>query len=97
MAIELLWPQLRDNIGVFLQQTFVTQNRVLVDEAAQRESIMRLENIRQVEFSATTELWLLYHDSVSEKFPQWPLVFSVMRVMGAVNRLSRETKQVLEL
>lgn len=59
--------------------------------------LIRGFDIGEVSCSATTELCLLHQDFATERFPQWPFVFSVMRTMGAVRRLSRETKQVLEL
>jgi len=38
----------------------------------------------------------LHGELAQERFPRWPLVFSVMKVMGAVRRLSAATRKRLE-
>jgi len=41
-------------------------------------------------------LCLLHGVSDRDRFPPWPLVFSIMRVMGAARRLSDGTRRALE-
>lgn len=42
------------------------------------------------------DLCVLHRDLAQERFPRWPLVFSVMKVIGAVRRLSSEARKYLK-
>ncbi|KAE9365606.1 hypothetical protein N431DRAFT_488718 [Stipitochalara longipes BDJ] len=40
---------------------------------------------------------ILHRELAQERFPRWPLIFSVMRVMGALRRLNPVTRKRLEI
>jgi hypothetical protein len=46
---------------------------------------------------SSPELCILHRDLSQERFPRWPLIFSIMRVMGAVRRLTPEIRKALEI
>jgi hypothetical protein len=43
------------------------------------------------------DVCIVHQELAQERFPRWPLVFLVMRVMGAVRRLRPATRKMLEV
>jgi hypothetical protein len=84
---------------------FTTLERAMCDENFNQYP-HRLENIlmafiRGFDIGSTpcpasSELCLLHGDSDRDRFPPWPLVFSVMKVISVARRLSYGTRRALE-